>query len=243
MPPITPGETSIGGAQPPPRMSTDRLRTLEFALEMEEAGQPAPQPAAPAPKPPPVRDDVIAEDSVPKRRVRPLALIGGAAAALVIGLSLIMSRNAHDAQDSIATETVTQLPVSTAPIAAQAPAAQPVREEPTTISVQLNNVPKGARVYIDDIPAAGNPLELARDGKNRVIKVTAPGKAAWQAVHHASANATFDVFMVPLDSGKSGASGAAQAGKSSPSTRVPTVARTASKARKKPPSALRTLDF
>ena len=66
--------------------------------------------------------------------------------------------------------------------------------------MQLNSVPKGARLFVDDIPASSNPIELARDGKNRVIKVTAPGKAPWQAVHHASANATFEVFMVPLES-------------------------------------------
>jgi hypothetical protein len=109
--------------------------------------------------------------------------------------------------------------------------------------VQLNNVPKGARLFVDDVPAGSNPIELARDGKNRVIKVTAPGKSAWQAVHHASADATFEVFMVPLESGKSGASSSAQASKTGPSTRVPTVARTAAKTRKKPPSALRNLDF
>jgi hypothetical protein len=170
------------------------------------------------------------------------AIIGGAAVLAAVALSVLVSRNSHDAQGSIANETVTQLPVSAAPAPAPEPAAQLASEEPSTISVQLNNVPKGARVYIDDIPIAGNPLELARDGKNRVIKVTAPGKAAWQAVHHSSANATFDVFMVPLASGNSGAS-MAQASKSSASARVPTVARTAAKSRKKSPSALRTLDF
>ena len=56
MPPITPGESSIGAGQPlaPPRMSQDRLRTLEFALDLEESAQPAPQApvAVPGPRPP-----------------------------------------------------------------------------------------------------------------------------------------------------------------------------------------------
>jgi serine/threonine protein kinase len=237
MPPLA---NELSPAPASPRMSQERLRTLEFALDIEEGAAPArPAERRPPVPPPPLPADAPEPARVTRRR-RSLAMIGASVLAACVTAGVLVSRKSQDAQGAIGSETVTQLPIST-PVIAK-PAMIAPSAEPTTIIVQLNNVPKGAHIFVDDQPA-GTPIELARDGRNRVIKVTAPGKSAWQAVHHASANAAFDVFMVPLESGKSAGSNAAQASKPSLSSREPTAARTASKMHKKPPSALRTLDF
>jgi hypothetical protein len=65
-----------------------------------------------------------------------------------------------------------------------------------------------------------------------VIRVSAAGKAPWQAVHHASASATYDVFLADSEPVQRPAA----------STSHATVSSHA-KTHKKPPSALKRLDF
>jgi hypothetical protein len=119
---------------------------------------------------------------------------------------------------------------------AVAPARRPAVAVKPTIAVQLRNVPAGSEVTVDGMPAQGNPLELARDGRNRLIKVAAKDKAPWQVVHHASSDASYDVWLAP-----------AQA--TSPPAAASAARRTAAgtaprrKPAKQPPSALRKLDF
>ncbi len=120
-----------------------------------------------------------------------------------------------------------------APSANAAETAAPVPS--STITIQLRNVPENAEVSVDGMPAAGPTLELAREQSNRVIKVAAPGKVPWQVVHHASNDASYDVWLVDIERPRA-RQGATQSTRS-------TAQATRRKAPKKPPSALRKLDF
>jgi len=117
-------------------------------------------------------------------------------------------------------------------------AAAPSATESSIITVSLRNVPKNAVVSIDGQPGSGDTLELPRDGRNRVIRVTSPGMVPWQVVHHASADASFEVALVKDDTQR-------QAPRARPATEpAPSSAASApKKVHKKPPSALRKLDF
>jgi hypothetical protein len=71
-----------------------------------------------------------------------------------------------------------------------------------------------------------------------VIKVTAAGKAPWQVVHHASSDASYDVWLVDTEAPtvRARADSARPPRRSGAST-------TRRKQAKKPPSALHNLDF
>ena len=131
-----------------------------------------------------------------------------------------------------------------AAMAPQAPAPAPLTsavkpsEQTGVLHVQLRNLPKDAVVSIDGVQVAdATPIELPRDERNRVIRVVAPGKAPWQAVHHASGDATYEVWLVD-----SPPPPAPKAAPHRTSTARPAAA-ARPKAHKKPPSALRNLDF
>jgi hypothetical protein len=115
------------------------------------------------------------------------------------------------------------------PSRARAPVEPPAPTGP--ISIELRGVPDGAQVTVDGIPVAGSTLELARDRRNRVIRVTAPEKAPWQAVHHASSDATYEVMLA--DAPKGVRPSPAPASRPRPKATRPARA----------PSALRQLDF
>ena len=169
------------------------------------------------PRPPRIPDEAL------RRATPPLAfwatVVVGGVAALVAGFMLLRPGGAA--------------PTDVNPLPSEATAAISVPEPPTTISVELRGLPPAAMISVDGAPAVGPTLELPRDGRNRVIRVTAADKAPWQAVHHASASASYDVFMVDSDPPP-------------PARAAATTTRTTggrAKAHKRPPSALRRLDF
>jgi hypothetical protein len=206
---------------PLPRASLERVRTLEFAFDDEPVQEHTATPVA-------VEEplDLTWASASPRRRGRNLLIAAGVVGSAVAAL-LWSQRGAWAGTAE-----------SAAAASATAPAAaEPASELPpsTEVHVQLNNLPAQAIVSVDGIPVGANPLELPRDGRNRVIKVVAPGKAPWQAVHHASGDATYEVWMV--DS----AEPAPAAVKKSAAVAKSTAARP--RVHKKPPSALRKLDF
>jgi serine/threonine-protein kinase len=217
----------------PVTVSSDRLRTLEFAID----GEPDATVGGGA-LPHNLRD---VSSTRPTLDIEPLAITGARRArrisAAAIALCAVAAAawgfwpSAQEPTDlgSAASASARPAPVVAAPIPPAAVAAK------STIAVQLRNVPAGSDVTVDGMPAQGNPLQLARDGRNRLIKVAARDKAPWQVVHHASSDASYDVWLAP-----------AQA--ASPSTAASPTRRAASapvrrKTAKRPPSALRKLDF
>ncbi len=220
-----------------PRTSLERLRTLEFVVDPGSEVLPARPPpplSVPAPAGVPLAvPAAVPSAAPPPRRTRlPLALL--IAFGLAAGAALLLFRGPGN-------KATGSLSGRGAMLQAAAPAASPpgaaAVQAPSTITVSLRNVPGNAQVFVDDQPVQGSVLRLARDGRNRVIKVTAPGMVPWQAVHHASADASYEVALVkpaPTPAAPRAASTAA-ATRHTPATRP--------KVHKKPPSALRRLDF
>jgi len=222
-----------------PRVSQDRLRTLELTPEtpiaapsMAAGARSADSRAAveqPGALPIPAAEDVLA----PQRSYRARKpLLAALALSALVAAGVLAWQGQRAETGSLRMTAGGQAAQSPRPAAV--PAA-PLAERPT-LDVQLRNIPAGALVSVDGMPASGTPLELPRDGRNRVIRVTAPGKTPWQVVHHASADASYEVWLVDSESAP-----AARVSKSSTISRVPTAHRTRPK--KKPPSALRNLDF
>jgi serine/threonine-protein kinase len=217
-------------------LRVDRPRTLEFPMDEDAAvvtGSPTkaiPMPvqaavsAAPEalPRPPRIPDEALRRNGLG----RP-AWIAISVSALSVAAALVVMLRSNSAPPA---DLLTPPDEVAAALVARA-AAEPAPS--TTIDVELRGLPAGAAISVDGAPAVGPTLQLPRDGRNRVIRVTAQGKAPWQAVHHSSSSASYDVFMV--DSEPPTARPAAT------STRSSTASR--SKAHKRPPSALRRLDF
>ena len=212
------------------RVSSDRLRTLEFSIEGDLAQTPARTLAETTTLPATDDDGQLAVTLRPARRLRntglaALVLCAAAAAALALWQRGALSTSALDASARAQPAPLTSM-------------AQPTAGAPSsTITIQLRNVPQNAAVSVDGMPAAGATLELPRDQSNRVIKVAAPGKAPWQVVHHASNDANYDVWLVDTEPPRAREASATQ------SVRRSTAHATRRKAPKKPPSALRKLDF
>jgi serine/threonine-protein kinase len=209
-------------------LSSDRLRTLEFAIDQEpEADRPVrATPRSPAAhvlpadagfQPPPVAR--AAHD----RRGPAIAAFTLSAVAAA---ALLLWRGTRDAE--LVPASARADAAATAQVAAPAPLK-------TTIAVDLRNVPEGAEVTVDGVPAPANPVELPRDGRNRVIKVAAAGRTPWQVVHHASSDARYDVWLAPAEAAPARAPTAAAPRRAAPPQRR--------KAPRAPPSALRELDF
>jgi len=120
--------------------------------------------------------------------------------------------------------------VMPAPVAAPVPVAPPPVVEapkPEVSSVRLRNVPPDGAVTVDEQPVSGDSLELPKDGKPRVIRVTAPNKVAWQVVHPSTEPAVYDVWLA-----------------NKPAARAPREPITRPKPKPKTaPNALRQLDF
>jgi serine/threonine-protein kinase len=232
------------------RKSQERLRTLEFPLDAEPAQRAPvvaislPQPITPIVPPPPAGIAAIQASgvsrsqppvSVPPPVGRPgrgrVLVLAAVALCALGGGGLLIARNASGGTGALA--------ASAEPVAPSAAPAAPADPVPSaTITVQLHNVPKEARVSVDGAPAAGDRLELPREQRNRVIRVVAPGKSAWQAVHYASADGSYEVYLVdePVAAAAAPSSAAQRAQR-------PATAPARPKPPKKPPSALRKLDF
>ena len=202
-------------------VKVERARTFEFNLDAQtQAVTAAPPPAVESfPPPPRVPDDALRQPVMGRR------LMMAGAALLVVGAAALLALRPSARWTESATARVSP--------AALPPAAEPeAASAQQPIQVELRGVPLGALITVDGAPEPGPSLELPRDGRNRVIRVSAAGKAPWQAVHHASASATYDVFLAD----------------SEPVHRLaanPTHAPASSHAKthKKPPSALKRLDF
>jgi hypothetical protein len=174
------------------------------------------------PRPPRIPDEALRRNGLG----RP-AWIAISVSALSVAAALVVMLRANGAQrDDVLT------PPEEVAGALVTPPIEPTSTA-TAIDVELRSLPTGAAISVDGSPAVGPTLRLPRDGRNRVIRVTAQGKAPWQAVHHSSSSASYDVFMVDSEP---------------PPARPPTTATRSStasrsKAHKRPPSALRRLDF
>ena len=217
-------------------LRVERPRTLEFPMEDGEAVAsvapsdsptrvitPAPSiSAAPValPRPPRIPDEALRRHGLGRATWAAIAI-----AALTTAAALIVMLRSNDAWPPADARAL--------PSEVTAAIAVPPAPKPSAIDVELRGLPQGSAISVDGAPAVGPTLELPRDGRNRVIRVTAQGKAPWQAVHHSSASASYDVFMV--DSEPPRARPAASATRTSTATRA--------KPHKRPPSALRRLDF
>jgi serine/threonine-protein kinase len=216
-----------------PRVSSDRLRTLEFAIDAEPIADARSETALLTPTvdiPVHASEDEQLDVTLPPPRRRrnaafsALMLCGAAAAAFALWQ--------RDAPDASALDVA-------AHAHAIAPVKQPAAPAPSpTITIQLRSVPVDAAVSVDGMPAAGAVIELEREQRNRVIKVAAPGKAPWQVVHHASSDASYEVWLVDNDPPTRRASTA-----STQSARRNAGAVARRKTPRQPPSALRKLDF
>lgn len=186
------------------RQSQERLRTLEFALEVT-AEEPKvlpvavplralPPKAANAARSAAFDQTELPEALQPRRRSRNAVL--GALALGLAGLAASFSLWPNATREADAVSPVAQGASPQPQPQPAAPRPEPEPEPIETIAVQLRNLPRNATVTVDGVPADGERLELLRDRKNRVIRVTAPGKSVWQAVHHASADGSYEVFLV-----------------------------------------------
>lgn len=224
-----------------PRVSLERLRTLEFpleltgsdALEAVRAGQVAPLVAHG-----PLVD--VAMPAEPKPRwIKPAI---AAAVAAAIGLAISLRSSAPD--DG----------VRVTPLAGEREASVatllPSKKSRTT-TVELRALPESAQVEVDGATVAGPRLELTRDDRAHSIRVTAAGMAPWQVTHVASMDGAYDVVLIPLDPADSTLDGKTVAGAHSPVPQAPAAAtrrrhpprRAPSESPQKPPSALKQLDF
>jgi hypothetical protein len=206
-----------------PRIESPRMPTFEFSLTDDLPSDER----LPLPPALPNMDNLLPTQRPLARFAMPVAAI---AVALVGMLSWFLTRP-NAAQTSVAGATAGGVERLAQPAKLSPP------EDKTAIRVSLRNVPVGSLITVDGESVEGDEIELPRDGRNRVLRVTAPGKAPWQTVHHATSDATYEVWLVDGENGSPVA----------PRLAAPQAARATvnapRKPRKKPPSALRRLDF
>jgi serine/threonine protein kinase len=228
-----------------PRISLERLRTLEFPLEA--TGNDAPLGAVRSSHVTPdnasVSIDVEVPSEPPPRSSRWLKpAVVAAAVALVVGA--FYTRTSAPPDDGV---RVTQLASERE---AQVAAARPPL--PTTTTVELRSLPESAQVELDGVKVSGPRLQLPRDARSHAIRVTAAGMAPWQVTHVASTDGAYDVVLIPIApeateldtkavvgtrSPAAQPAGSSTRRKHSPARRAPVDAQ------QKPPSALKQLDF
>ncbi len=246
-----------------PRISLDRLRTLEFPLD---AGGPeigvlqvpgmslprSPRPGSPLPAISDIEvtdsDDAVASSAPlewPPSTKRPRWIrpaVATLAAALCAGLLLFARAPSPDADGVKATP----LTVS-ASKAAEAAAAKP-----RTSAVSLRNVPDGARIEVDGVSVPGARFELPRDDRERTIRVTLAGSEPWQTTHVATSDGEYEVALTPIpvaaaasteESSRPKAATGAAARRRAVSGAEASNPRRSNGSAQKPPSALRHLDF
>jgi len=206
-----------------PRIESPRMPTFEFSLTDDMPSDER----LPLPPALPNMDDLLPAQ-------RPLARFGLPVAAIAVALVGVLSwslTRPDAAQPGVAEAKAVGVGLH----APSSPASPP--PDTTSIKVSLRNVPVGSSITVDGEAVEGDEIELPRDGRNRVLRVTATGKAPWQTVHHATSDASYEVWLVD---GENGSPTAPQL--AAPQADRATV-NAARKPRKKPPSALRRLDF
>ena len=228
-----------------PRISLERLRTLEFPLEV--SGGHSFEAIRAARATPQIADSDAIDVAVPSlsaelgvgkpRWVKPLvaALAAAASAAFLLmrapsappddGVRVTPLRGEHD----VAAGARTPLSTST--------------------TVELRALPNTALVEVDNVRVPGPKITLPRDERSHAIRVTAAGMAPWQVTHVATGDGAYDVVLIPLETPEPldakalvGAR-ALQAGATVRRKPHAPARRSMDDAQQKPPSALRKLDF
>ncbi|MCZ7678599.1 MAG: hypothetical protein M5U28_07445 [Sandaracinaceae bacterium] len=92
------------------------------------------------------------------------------------------------------------------PSAGEPPEAAPSPEPPALVSVTLDDLPRRARVRVDDawVEPEGGVITLPRDGASHSLYVLAPGRRVWRGAHEASADGRYRVRLRPQGGGREG---------------------------------------
>jgi serine/threonine-protein kinase len=218
-----------------PRVSLERLRTLEFPLDAPSESANAQEPEVTrSPPPAPNRSSAPPRASSAIAKARWLKPLLAASAALALLGGWVSLRGGQSVPDEVrATPIAVATPVVPAP--------------PATTTVLLRQVPEGARIELDGAPVQGPSLELPRDARARHIRVIAQGSEPWQITHVASSDGAYDVVLTPAPRAASTTLSAASPRKSAAARKRPAATssgkKPASTAQQQPPSALRQLDF
>ena len=223
-----------------PRISLERLRTLEFPVEATGDNAPEAVRSRAASAPSAGADSIeveIAPLPGPRRAGKGRWLAALAALALAgVTAGFIWSQPPAPRDDGV---RVSALDSHREPVAAAQPPPAPL---PTTAIVELRALPETAQVEVDGVRVPGPRLELPRDERARSIRVTAQGMAPWQVTHVAAADGAYDVVLIPLEEPKAslGARPASATPRRKAHGKRPAPA---TDVQQKPPSALRQLDF
>jgi serine/threonine-protein kinase len=224
-----------------PRISLERLRTLEFPLELSSDALEAVRAKAAVP-PMAARARADGEPlATPARKPRwiKLAVAAGLAAVCAVAFSMQAKAPPDDG-------------VRVTPLAGERdPFAAVIVPKSTTTTVELRLVPEAALVEVDGVKVPGPLVQLPRDQRSHAIRVTADGMAPWQVTHVASADGAYDVVLIPVEPLVAAPEAKAAAGARSPAPhqavggarRKHTPRRAPSESSQKPPSALKQLDF
>jgi hypothetical protein len=227
-----------------PRISLERLRTLEFPLE--GTGSDMSREAVRSPNATPGAAGISIDVEVlsgppprPSRWLKPAV----AAAALALVAGVLFTRAPAPPDDGV---RVTQL---SSEREAQVAAARPL---PTTTTVELHSLPESALVEVDGVKVRGPRLELPRDERSHAIRVTVAGMAPWHVTHVATADGAYDVVLSPITTEVTELDAKPMAGARVPAPspigssvrrKHPPARRPPADAQQKPPSALKQLDF
>jgi hypothetical protein len=94
------------------------------------------------------------------------------------------------------------------------------------ITVQLDGVPRDARVLLDGVPVDGLPIRMPRDEALHDIEVTIAGMQPWRIKHRATDNGSYRVVITVLQAPNRNTAQPAQ-GTPAPSRRADRPARRA----------------
>jgi len=227
-----------------PRISLERLRTLEFPLEV--TGTDALEAVRSRAATPQVAFGEAVDVAIPSlpaaapksRWLKPLAAFAFVTVAVA---GFLWTRTSAPPDDGV---RVTSLPSERQPEIVVVP--KPVL--PKSATVELRAVPESAQVELDGVTVPGPHLTLPRDERAHAIRVTAPGMTPWQVTHVANADGAYDVVLIPLVAAEPLDSKAVAGTRSPAGTRrkpsqTPARRATTADPQQKPPSALRQLDF
>jgi eukaryotic-like serine/threonine-protein kinase len=105
-------------------------------------------------------------------KVAPLASLAIALIAASIVVFGALSRSRHEADGHVQTATIMNASATGAPASAPSPP-----EEHSSVRVSIRATPPRARLFLDDVPLAGNPFdgEVASDSGHHSVHAEAPG--------------------------------------------------------------------
>jgi len=224
-----------------PRVSLERLRTLEFPLEV--TGSDALEAVSAGDRAPIDSIDVhIASTPAPRPSSKRRWLAGAGVLAVAGALAAAVWRQPPAPRD----DGVRVIALESERVASAA-AQPPPAPLPTTAIVDLRALPDTAQVEVDGVRVPGPRLELPRDERAHTIRVTSTGMAPWQVTHVAAADGAYDVVLIPIKELQP----VAPVAGARPTTQAATRRKPAAAKRptatgdgqQKPPSALRQLDF